>query len=335
MKKVSLILAALALVLGISQCKKQEEPAASGEKQHIVLNASFGDSNAKIDEDGTGGLKWTVGDVINVSKDGQSLSDEGLKCTDAENGIFEGDINETTGEITFTFGELKYTEQTGELNDAISLTAEAPYDKNGNYDVTMEMPHAVLKLNVSALGTTGKLEIKVGGALVASVTNVSDPTAVFVAIPTDESEKEYKISIGGKTATKPWTLLRNSFYTKSDGEGGGTGDAFVIEPDPTVTLGGVWASVTGLLDCTYEIDPTSNYEVTEHYLCYCKDHEFPDLQCNTLVGDDHGTFYHAAIEGNVGDKYYVRAYAKFTPKSGSGEPVTVYSDVMSKTIQDI
>ena len=47
MKKVTLILAAFALVLGLSQCKKQETPAQSGEKQHklnvikIDMNAEF------------------------------------------------------------------------------------------------------------------------------------------------------------------------------------------------------------------------------------------------------------------------------------------------------
>ena len=238
------MIAALALVLGISQCKKQENPVASGEKQHIVLNASFGDSNAKIDEDGTGGLKWAVGDLINVSKDGQSLSDEGLICTDAAKGIFEGEITETTGQITFTFCRANfkenYMEQTGELNDAISLTAEAPYDKNGNYNVMMNMPHAVLKLDVSALGTTGNLEIKAGGAKVASVTNISDPTAVFVAVPANGNKKEYKISIGSKIAIKTWRLLPNTFYTKSDGAGGGTGEAIVIKPIPASALPGLF-----------------------------------------------------------------------------------------------
>ena len=244
MKKVSLILAALALVLGISQCKKQEEPAANGQKQHIVLNASFGDSNAKIAEDGIGGLKWTDEDghkdIIKVYNSSETEIGT-LECTDAAKGTFEGEITETTGNITFTFGELKYTEQTGELNDAISLTAEAPYDKNGNYDVTMEMPHAVLKLDVSALGSSGELKIKVGETLVASVTDVSAPKAVFVAVPADGNEKEYKISIGGKTATKTWPLLPNTFYTKSNGAGGGTGEAIVIEPatpaTPVFTVG--------------------------------------------------------------------------------------------------
>ena len=236
MKKVSLILAALALVLGISQCKKQEKPVASGEKQHIVLNASFGDSNAKIAEDGIGGLKWTVGDVINVSQNGQSLSAEGLKCTDVANGIFEGDITATTGNITFTFGELKYADQSGELNDAISLTAEAPYDKNGNYNVTMTMPYAVLKLDLSPLGTSGEMTIAVADKVIASVTDVETPDAVFVAVPANNELTEYKIGFCDNIATKYWQLLPNSFYSSTNGSGEGSGASIVIAPAPKFSV---------------------------------------------------------------------------------------------------
>lgn len=228
MKKVSLMIVALALVLGLSQCKKDEKPAASGEKQHIVLSASLGDGNSKIAEDGIGGLKWAEGDVINVFKGEQSLSEDGLTCTDPENGIFEGEIATTTGNITFTFGTQNFDGQSGLLNDAISLTSgEVEYKADGNYNVRMTMPHAVLKLNVSALGTSGKLTISDGTSGVASVTNVTTPSEVFVAVPADGTQKNYTIGFGGKTATKVWTLAA-TFYTKS---GSTTGEAIVIEPD--------------------------------------------------------------------------------------------------------
>ena len=228
MKKVSLMIAALTLVLGLLQCKKDEKPAASGEKQHVVLSASLGDGNSKIAEDGIGGLKWAEGDVINVFKGEQSLSEDGLTCTDPENGIFEGEIATTTGNITFTFGTQNFDGQSGLLNDAISLTSgEVEYKTDGNYNVRMTMPHAVLKLNVSALGTSGKLTISDGTSGVASVTNVTTPSEVFVAVPADGTQKNYTIGFGGKTATKVWTLAA-TFYTKS---GSTTDEAIVIEPD--------------------------------------------------------------------------------------------------------
>ena len=231
MKKLSLTLAALALVLGMSQCKKQEEPVQNGEKQHIVLNASFAESNSKIAEDGIGCLKWSVGDIIIVKQSETELGE--LECTDAEDGIFEGDITSTTGNITFTFGEEKYMEQTGELNAAMHLTSpEVEYKADGNYgSVLMSISNAVLKLDVSALGTTGEMTIAANGATVASVTDVasSEGKAVFVAVPTDETEKAYTITCGGKTATKTWTLEKNVFYTKAGAEGAGTGEAIVID----------------------------------------------------------------------------------------------------------
>lgn len=235
MKKLSLTLAALALVLGMSQCKKQEEPVQNGEKQHIVLNASFAESNSKIAEDGFGGLKWSDEDGnedhIIVKNSSQEKIGE-LECTYAENGIFEGDITSTTGNITFTFGEEKYMEQTGELNAAMHLTSpEVEYKADGNYgSVLMSISNAVLKLDVSALGTTGAMTIAANGATVASVTDVasSEGKAVFVAVPANETSTEYTITCGGKTATKTWTLEKNVFYTKAGAEGAGTGDAIVI-----------------------------------------------------------------------------------------------------------
>ena len=236
MKKLSLTLAALALVLGMSQCKKQEEPVQNGEKQHIVLNASFAESNSKIAEDGFGGLKWSDEDGnedhIIVKNSSQEKIGE-LECTDAENGIFEGDITSTTGNITFTFGTQNFTEQTGNLNAAIYLTAETEYVSSGNYDVTMNMPHAVLKLDVSALGTSGLLTIAAGG-IVASVTDVSGiASAVFVAVPANNEATQYTFTCGDKTATKDWpALAQNTFYTK---QGTIDGSAIVIEPDAPAT----------------------------------------------------------------------------------------------------
>ena len=238
MKKLSLTLAALALVLGMSQCKKQEEPVQNGEKQHIVLNASFAESNSKIAEDGIGGLKWSDEegneDHIIVKNSSQEKIGE-LECTDAENGIFEGDITSTTGNITFTFGTQNFTEQAGNLNAAIYLTAETEYVSSGNYDVTMNMPHAVLKLDVSALGTSGLLTIAAGG-IVASVTDVSGiASAVFVAVPANNEATQYTFTCGDKTATKDWpALTANTFYTKQ-GASGPTGEAIVIEPDAPAT----------------------------------------------------------------------------------------------------
>ena len=349
MKKVSLILAALALVLGISQCKKQEEPAASGEKQHIVLNASFGDSNAKIADPGNGELIWSLKDNIKVYN-GSGTEIGTLECTDAANGTFEGDITASEGQITFTFGTKpdNYTNQTGNLEDAIYLESDKiDYRADGNYgEVKMNMPHAVLKLDVSALGSSGELEINrvdetVGETLVASVTDVSTLAAVFVAVPTDGNEKVYKISIGDKTAVKAWTLLPNTFYTKSNGTGGGTGDAIVIEP-----VGGKIINFSinddyetnDNLEFNFTIEPNAGCVLNnDPCLCLSLYNSSPEIDnCDQIIVCQYpyntGSISKDEIKSldyESGEPIYIRLWVEFKDSDGfCGEPVYVYSDVI-------
>ncbi|MCQ2309497.1 MAG: hypothetical protein MJZ78_05920, partial [Bacteroidales bacterium] len=218
-----------ALVMGLSQCKKPNLPVLNiGETQHVVLNASWDNGGAKIDQNGTL-FKWTIGDKLTVS--GGATGE--LTCTDADNGIFEGTITKTTGaEITFTFGSKTYDEtfflnQTGALNDAVLLKSqELAYSADGNYgNVSMKMPHAVLKLNLSELGTAEGTDvtIKANGTEVASVSNVNkDPKNVYVAVPTEGSQeaKRYEfVSIVGGASCNGWKLEENTFYTLKNGDG--------------------------------------------------------------------------------------------------------------------
>ncbi|MBQ0128380.1 MAG: hypothetical protein KBT57_00940 [bacterium] len=241
MKKVSFMIAALALVLGTSQCRKEDKPMLNGEKQHVVLNASFGSSNSKIAQNGAG-LKWTAGDKLTVGGVGSGK----LSCIGPENGTFEGDITASEGNITFTFGAQKFTEQTGELNDAIYLTAETAYQVDGNYDVTMEMPQAVLKLDLSAFAGSGNVSIS-DGTNTATVTGVTaESKAVYVAMPADGTEKTYIFRGNGKGVKKTWLLEANTFYTRQ-GATGPTGESLLIEPpmlyvDLGLESGTLWAT---------------------------------------------------------------------------------------------
>ena len=243
MKKATLILAALALVLGISQCKKQEEPAQNGQKQHVVLNASFANGNSKIAQQGTG-LKWVEGDKLMVGGAGSGEL-TCVTCTDPTIGIFEGEITASEGTITFTFGAQNFDNQTGDLNDAIQLTGEDTYKPSGNYTATMTMPHAVLKLDLSAFGpATGSttVNIKAGGVDVASVKDITTASkAVYVALPAAESTT-YTFTGNHLAATKQnWPLNANTFYTASSHDGA----AIVIVPD-AVEFGNVYWATTNI-----------------------------------------------------------------------------------------
>ena len=103
MKRLSTIIMALALVLGMSQCKKQETPTNgdSGEKVYVTLNVSNGESIAvNVDNGGRhavapnlGVIQFREGDVLYVGHDGKYIGQ--LTYT---SGAFGGTLNAPTGD---------------------------------------------------------------------------------------------------------------------------------------------------------------------------------------------------------------------------------------------
>ena len=104
MKRLSTIIMALALVLGMSQCKKQETPTNGngGEKVHITLNVSNGESlDVNVNDNGgrhavapnLGVIQFRNGDVLYVGHDGKYIGQ--LTYT---NGAFGGELEPPTGE---------------------------------------------------------------------------------------------------------------------------------------------------------------------------------------------------------------------------------------------
>ena len=88
MKKFSTIIMAIALVLGLAQCKKQEIPATpddDGKWVHITLN--MGDSGKHIVYPNTGAVVYTENDTIYVGNDGKFIG----KLV-YHSGAFSGDI---------------------------------------------------------------------------------------------------------------------------------------------------------------------------------------------------------------------------------------------------
>ena len=101
MKKLSTIIMALALVLGMSQCKKQETPTNgnSGEKVYVTLNVSNGESIAvNVDNGGRHAVAPNLGviqfrdtDVLYVGHDGKYIGQ-----LTYNNGAFSGELNAPT-----------------------------------------------------------------------------------------------------------------------------------------------------------------------------------------------------------------------------------------------
>lgn len=102
MKRLSTIIMALALVLGMSQCKKQEIPTNGngGEKVYVTLNVNNGESIAvNVDNGGRhavapnlGVIQFRNGDVLYVGNNGKYIGQ-----LTYNNGAFGGPLNPPTG----------------------------------------------------------------------------------------------------------------------------------------------------------------------------------------------------------------------------------------------
>ena len=243
MRKVSLMIAALALVLGISQCKKQEKPVANGQKQHIELTANNGNGGSKVSGSISGAdfdLSWQEGDVINVS--GGATSDEPLELISGAgttSATFRGDITKVSDDdIVFTVGSIDYMLQEGTaewIENNVKLEGKSVFKEDGKYSVDMKLPYAVLKLDLSAFASNAKdggvvVTIKSGTTELASVKGITaDSKAVYVALPVVAGSTKYTLVGNGKKAEKTWELAANTFFTAADEQGHPTGQAFVIE----------------------------------------------------------------------------------------------------------
>lgn len=238
MKKVSLMLGALALVLGISQCKKQESPVQAGEKQYIEVTANNGNDGSKVNVDFASvptvmNLTWEKGDVITVSggAEGTLTLDDGAETAQ---GHFSGEITMGAGELTFTYKKCESTLDFGAqdgtsawIKNNLYLEAKTNYNDNGKYSLLMEMPYVVLKLDLSAfVGTQNDVTIKAGDVPVVTFESLekADAEEMFVALPANGTEQTYTFSGNDKTGKKTWTLEASTYYTA---EGG---NAVVIKP---------------------------------------------------------------------------------------------------------
>ncbi len=231
-----------------------------GEKQFVELTADNGNDGSKV----SGGfsaaamnLVWDEGDKIKVSggATGTLTLDGGAGTS---HGHVSGEIETSgSGELVFTWTKPATQERNGEgpnfnaqsgteewIMDNLVLESKAAYNDNGKYSLKMEMPYAVLKLDLSAfVGESGNdVEIKAGGNPVATVTSLAkvDSEEVYVAVP-EVGENTYTFSGNGKSIEKTWTLEANTFYTA-----GMDGAAVVIKPDLFVNLNNPELGVTNL-----------------------------------------------------------------------------------------
>ena len=256
MRKISFIMAALALVLGVTQCKKEDKPLASGETQRIVLTASNGNDGSKVVVNETPKmLNLTWQDTDKIAASGAVEGTLAYKSeTEPGTATFEGSVTRKEGEtVTFSIGSApeSFEDQTGDvtwIQNHLYLVGTADYNEKGVYGqdekVEMKLQYAVLKLDLSAFGTVEGTTVTISNAsgTVATVTNVTKANKVYyVAMPAAASTT-YTFSGNGKSVEKTWPLAANIFYTKNE-----NGDAILVGPAPAIS-GDFMFDVVGFID---------------------------------------------------------------------------------------
>ena len=242
------MLGALALVLGLSQCNKEKSPVQAGEKQYIELTASNGNDGSKVNVDflpSVMNLTWEEGDEITVSggAEGTLTLDDGAGTA---HGHFSGEIEKKSNDdLVFSYKNaipskdddvIDFNAQDGTqawIKDNLYLEAKVAYNESGKYSVLMDMPYAVLKLDLSTLvGTQNDVTIKAGTVTLATVKNLAAANAceVYVAVPTDGTEQTYRFSGHFWSVNKIWTLASSTYYTAEGGE------AVAIVPEVKFTV---------------------------------------------------------------------------------------------------
>ncbi len=176
MKRLSTIIMALALVLGMSQCKKQETPTNgdSGEKVHITLNVNNGESLAvNVNDNGgkhavapsLGVIQFRDDDILYVGYNGHYIG-----YLTYEDGVFDGQLdapeNGVEDRLHFYFLGGKGPKVNTIEDDAESFTisianqtdtlpvlcygkSNEKYETDGSYTATLAYKCALVKFNLN------------------------------------------------------------------------------------------------------------------------------------------------------------------------------------------
>ena len=188
MKKLSTIIMALALVLGMSQCKKQETPTSTGNNTegtvHITVKVDGkdgkdenGDKHAIAPDHGL--FAFTNNDIIYVGHGGKYVGQ--LTFT---NGFFEGDITPVTGandNLHFYFLGGMTPATTPEVGTTENFTISIA-DQSTNLPV---LSYGASTTEFTDLNTTYSVTLKNKCALVKFILdNPTEETVILSNVPT-------------------------------------------------------------------------------------------------------------------------------------------------------
>ena len=212
MKKLSTIIITIALILGMSQCKKNVEtitPSNIGETVHITVNV--GDGGKHIVYPGTGAYVFENGDKIYVG-DGSKY----LGTLTYGSGTFGGDITKpAVGDYLYFYflGGIEITPADATTSYTISIadqssqlpvlscgrSSSAYTDENATYSCTLLNKCALVKFSLTA-GTTNA--VSVAGMTTGATINFNDPNNAIVANSTTGA-----INLKSENTTEKWAIL--------------------------------------------------------------------------------------------------------------------------------
>ena len=209
MKKLSTIIMALALVLGMSQCKKQETPTNGngGDKVYITLNVSNGESLAvNVDNNGSrhdmsprlGMVKFENGDVLHVGYNGQYIGQ-----LTYQNGAFGGElngptdnvqdhlhfyflggkgINENSPAVGATSFDFSIADQSAKLPVLCYGASNQIYGASSNYTAVLEYKCALVRFDLENHGED--YTVTLSGVPTQATVNFANPTATTAIVAT-------------------------------------------------------------------------------------------------------------------------------------------------------
>lgn len=213
MKKFSVIIIAMALVLGLGQCKKQEKPTTTdteGKKVYITVNAGHDGTKHEIYPN-TGAYVFTNGDLLYVGNNGHFIG-----TLEYQDGAFSGGIYEpsTTDYLHFYFlggkgpqapeaGTESFTVSIADQSDNLPVLSYAPStqkytDGNATYTTILRNKCALVKFTTNEI--PAETAVSISGMKNEATINFNDNTIA----PTDTTGA---ITLHAESTTSRWAIL--------------------------------------------------------------------------------------------------------------------------------
>jgi len=263
MKRLSTIIMALAVIMGMTRCTKPAMQLYDGTYTGVTKEITFttgGSSKVEINNV-LNELKftWKTGDTLYVYGSKTGTFSDGRYCgklgivkgMGTENGFFSGTLENVpeTGKLRFYYCPkelfdkeqktitVDLSSQNGSLNDPNGIAshlvacADVTVMESGDYSATLTVPYSVVKLDLSAFGTTditmsgitnsgltvtanGVKNVSTGGITSLSGADVTTNTCYVSVMP--ENVTALNFSGNGKVGSKAVTLSENKFETLDD-----------------------------------------------------------------------------------------------------------------------